>query len=342
MILMKKINILLGVIGFIALNSCVKDDMEVQKNKDLTWDIDQDIVNDDIRTRIGYDPRFTYKYVSTKEVEVPVQMMGATLLNVDNTEKRITVELSKPLDNTIQVTLAYDADLFNKISDKYKGYQLGEQSLVSISEATKTIEAGQTKAEFSITTNIDGAQKLVFPFSVIVEGDNSIKSFGLQGQDFFVVRTELGNAMKQSLFLVDKDTELSESFRDAINRANQNITRRFAAWRLSIHRIDIGQILDDSFSGTGILYEISNGGTTFPSVTAFDVIEEGDNIRLKSFSGGGGYYIYFGEALAPIDDLIKNSAPYRVEVMDGGADKIKVKLISTTDENVWFVLSKFK
>ena len=43
-----------------ALNACKKEDISIQKNDSTTWEIDKSIVDDDIRTRIGYDPRYQY------------------------------------------------------------------------------------------------------------------------------------------------------------------------------------------------------------------------------------------------------------------------------------------
>ena len=59
---MKRIitNSFIVALGMVALVACKKDEITIQKNDNVNWQIDNDIVNDDIRTRIGYDPRFEY------------------------------------------------------------------------------------------------------------------------------------------------------------------------------------------------------------------------------------------------------------------------------------------
>ena len=54
------INSFIVVFCLAILMACKKDEITIQKNESTTWEIDKKIVDDDIRTRIGYDPRFQY------------------------------------------------------------------------------------------------------------------------------------------------------------------------------------------------------------------------------------------------------------------------------------------
>ena len=55
-----------------ALNACKKEDISIQKNDSTTWEIDKSIVDDDIRTRIGYDPREQQAYFYKTEADLPM------------------------------------------------------------------------------------------------------------------------------------------------------------------------------------------------------------------------------------------------------------------------------
>ena len=52
--------ILLSFLTLASLIGCQKDDITVEKNDSVKWDIDKAIEDDDIRNRIGYDPRYQY------------------------------------------------------------------------------------------------------------------------------------------------------------------------------------------------------------------------------------------------------------------------------------------
>ena len=168
---MKKIifNSLVVAFCLTVLNACKKDDISIQKNDSTTWEIDKSIVDDDIRTRIGYDPRYQYAYPTASEVVVPMLSLEGFTLTGQNT-RSLEVKLSKVSAQDVKVSLVYDAALFEKLKANYSEYELGAASLVEITTAEKTITAGTTTTTFELK----------------VANNNLVKT--LEGKDSFVVR----------------------------------------------------------------------------------------------------------------------------------------------------------
>ena len=170
-----------------ALNACKKEDISIQKNDSTTWEIDKSIVDDDIRTRIGYDPRYQYAYPTTSEVVVPMLSLEGFTLTGQNT-RSLEVKLSKVSAQDVKVSLVYDAALFEKLKANYSEYELGAASLVEITTAEKTITAGTTTTTFElkVANQANFNKKLILPFAVKVANNNLVKT--LEGKDSFVVR----------------------------------------------------------------------------------------------------------------------------------------------------------
>jgi len=186
---MKKIifNSLVVAFCLTVLNACKKDDISIQKNDSTTWEIDKSIVDDDIRTRIGYDPRYQYAYPTTSEVVVPMLSLEGFTLTGQNT-RSLEVKLSKVSAQDVKVSLVYDAALFEKLKANYSEYELGAASLVEITTAEKTITAGTTTTTFElkVANQANFNKKLILPFAVKVANNNLVKT--LEGKDSFVVR----------------------------------------------------------------------------------------------------------------------------------------------------------
>ena len=186
---MKKIifNSLTVAFSLAILVSCKKDEISIEKNESTTWDIDKKIVDDDIRTRIGYDPRFDYVTPTASEVVAPMLTLEGFTLTDKNTHT-LEVKLTKASDKDVNVSLMYDASLFNKIAGNYSGYELGDASLVEITTAEKTITAGTTTTTFElkVANQANFNKKLILPFAVKVANNNLVKT--LEGKDSFVVR----------------------------------------------------------------------------------------------------------------------------------------------------------
>ncbi len=186
---MKKIifNSLVVAFCLTVLNACKKDDISIQKNDSTTWEIDKSIVDDDIRTRIGYDPRFDYITPTASEVVAPMLTLEGFTLTDKNT-RTLEVKLTKASDKDVTVSLMYDASLFNKIAGNYSGYELGDASLAEIATTQKTIAAGTTTTTFEIkvTNQSSFNKKVILPFVVKASNNEFVKT--LSGKDYFVVR----------------------------------------------------------------------------------------------------------------------------------------------------------
>ena len=186
---MKKIifNSLVVAFCLTVLNACKKDDISIQKNDSTTWEIDKSIVDDDIRTRIGYDPRFDYVTPTASEVVAPMLTLEGFTLTDKNT-RTLEVKLTKASDKDVTVSLMYDASLFNKIAGNYSGYELGDASLAEIATTQKTIAAGTTTTTFEIkvTNQSSFNKKVILPFVVKASNNEFVKT--LSGKDYFVVR----------------------------------------------------------------------------------------------------------------------------------------------------------
>lgn len=186
---MKKIifNSLVVAFCLTVLNACKKDDISIQKNDNTTWEIDKSIVDDDIRTRIGYDPRFDYVTPTASEVVAPMLTLEGFTLTDKNT-RTLEVKLTKASDKDVTVSLMYDASLFNKIAGNYSGYELGDASLAEIATTQKTIAAGTTTTTFEIkvTNQSSFNKKVILPFVVKASNNEFVKT--LSGKDYFVVR----------------------------------------------------------------------------------------------------------------------------------------------------------
>ena len=186
---MKKIifNSLTVTFCLAILGSCNKDEISIEKNESTAWEIDKKIVDDDIRTRIGYDPRFDYVTPTASEVVAPMLTLeGFTL--ADKNTRTLEVKLTKASDKDVTVSLMYDASLFNKIAGNYSGYELGDASLAEIATTQKTIAAGTTTTTFEIkvTNQSSFNKKVILPFAVKASNNEFVKT--LSGKDYFVVR----------------------------------------------------------------------------------------------------------------------------------------------------------
>ena len=186
---MKRIitNSFIVALGMVALVACKKDEITIQKNDNVNWQIDNDIVNDDIRTRIGYDPRFEYALPATGVVESPMLTLEGFTITEKST-RSIEVKLSRPSAKDVKVSLAYDATLYDKVKDKHIGYELGEASLAEITTAEKTIAAGTTTTTFEIkvANKSDFRQKVILPFIIKASDNDNVKT--MSGKDLFVVK----------------------------------------------------------------------------------------------------------------------------------------------------------
>lgn len=172
MLKMKKSNILLGVFSALLLASCGKD-IEVEKNLTTDWAVDEEVINSDIRTFVGYDPRYDWAMLEKKVEEIPM-ITFSTLNIVEQNEREIKVNLLKPLTQSAEVVLEYNPSAFEKVKAEYDGFELGDANLVQVVEGEKTLAAGDqaTKFKIAITNQPGFTRKVIVPFSVKVrQGD---------------------------------------------------------------------------------------------------------------------------------------------------------------------------
>ena len=169
---MKKIifNSLTVAFCFSLLVSCKKDEITVEKNDSTTWEIDKKIEDNDIRTQLGYDPRLNYIYLRPTVADLPMLSFGNVTINRNYTKEVEVRLLDKPYDKDIQVSFAYDASVYDKVKANYSGFELGDANLVQLSEATKTLNKGETSVTFTLTisNNSNFNKKVILPYALKV------------------------------------------------------------------------------------------------------------------------------------------------------------------------------
>ncbi|CEN32425.1 DUF1735 domain-containing protein [Capnocytophaga cynodegmi] len=172
-------------VGF--FNSCNKDEITVEKNNSTTWEIDKKIIDDDIRTRIGYDPREQQVYFYKSETDIP--MFSLSTLTISNENKvNAVLNFTNKVEKEFKASLVYDPTLYESLKEQYPDYELGTKDLVSITQSEITIAPGSRSASFELLTQNrnDFNKKLILPFSLKVMGDDSVKI--LKGSESFVVK----------------------------------------------------------------------------------------------------------------------------------------------------------
>ena len=172
---------------FSLLVSCNKDEITIEKNESTTWQIDKKVEDNDIRTQLGYDPRLNYIYLRPTVAELPMLSFGNVTINRDYTKEVEVRLLDKPYDKDIQVSFAYDASAYDKVKANYSGFELGDENLVQLSEATKTLRKGETSVSFTLTisNNSSFKKKVILPYALKVT-DNGLTL--PKGKDVFVLK----------------------------------------------------------------------------------------------------------------------------------------------------------
>ena len=180
-------NFIIALSCFSLLVSCKKDEITIEKNESTTWEIDKKIVDDDIRTRIGYDPRLNYIYLHPTVAELPMLSFGNVTINRDYTKEVEVRLLDKPYDKEVRVSLAYDASAYDKVKANYSGFELGDANLVQLSEATKTLSKGETSVTFTLTisNNSNFNKKVILPYALKVNDSGLTLP---KGKDVFVLK----------------------------------------------------------------------------------------------------------------------------------------------------------
>ena len=172
---------------FSLLVSCKKDEITIEKNESTTWQIDKKVEDNDIRTQLGYDPRLNYIYLRPTVADLPMLSFGNVTINRNYTKEVEVRLLDKPYDKDIQVSFAYDASAYDKVKANYSGFELGDENLVQLSEATKTLRKGETSVSFTLTisNNSSFKKKVILPYALKVT-DNGLTL--PKGKDVFVLK----------------------------------------------------------------------------------------------------------------------------------------------------------
>ncbi|CEN32426.1 hypothetical protein [Capnocytophaga cynodegmi] len=223
--------------------SCNKDEIIVEKNNSTNWGIDKKIIDDDIRNRIGYDPRFEYIRFKETVIDAPMLSLGEIPLTGQYTYQVVFEKIGGNISEDLQVTISYDASLYEKIKGDYSGFELGETSLVKVLQSTKTMTKGTDDVTFDLTidNNYKLDKKFIIPFSVKMNNEN-VK--GISNKDYFVVKIfpeqvelkPISTEIEKTIFL--KNGTLSA------NSAEVGINFRSTKGMLS--GVKIGLVRDDS------------------------------------------------------------------------------------------------
>lgn len=322
---------MLSKVGFILLGvatlavSCSKDDMFIERNIDTSWEIDEAIVNNDIRTAIGYDPRFNYLNLLPKQVELNLQSFGNFFLTSPQVVNgKLNVALNKSAQKAINVALEYAPELFDPIKEKYDGYQLGDKNTFTLQEASKEIAVGEQETSFSFEGSFSEPKKLVVPYRLKVQGDDELKI----GSDQLFVVVKPDQVLNKTIWKSDV-YEASQALQDIFEKTKKEHQKNLYLGFFGDlqNTFSVGTAFDKS----GVTFKMKNA--QFEETCTFGT-EKGkvtfNNPRLES--GYWGYCKYMEE----LTQSISNHAPYTVEKISEN----KVKLASEQDSDFWFYLSK--
>nr|WP_314752675.1 DUF1735 domain-containing protein [uncultured Capnocytophaga sp.] len=241
-------NIKKSMIFFIAgiLFSCGKEDISIEKNESTTWEIDKTIVDDDIRTRIGYDPREQQAYFYKTEIDLP--MFSFADLAVRGTNSAVAeLKLTQKTTQDTKISLVYDPASYEKIKDNYTGYELGDPNLVQLTQSEITVTKGNNVAKFEFTSlnDKDFNKKVILPFKLNIQGD---KTRILKGSDIFVVKV----FPKEALITIDSP---SLNRMVTLDAATDELSVDFADMDFTIttdtkisEDISLGLIRDDNYT----------------------------------------------------------------------------------------------
>ena len=241
---MKRIitNSFIVVLIMVALVACKKDEITIEKNDSVTWQIEEDIINDDIRTRIGYDPREQQAFFYKAEVDLPMILTHKTTQDT-------------------KVSLIYDASLFEKLKSNYTGYELGEANLVQLIQSEVKVSKGNRVANFEFTSlnDKDFDKKVILPFRLKIEGE---KTKILKGSEVVVVKI----FPKEAVLTIDSSS------------LNRMVTLNAATDDLSV---DFNEMEFTITSDTKISEDISLGLVRDESYTSRDLAPIGTETTIE-------------------------------------------------------------
>lgn len=200
--------------------SCQRDGIEVVRNLDTSWTVDSEITEADIRTRLGYDSRFSYVYVEKTQVQMPVYMLLDNKVQMDYNSE-VLVKLTKSYTKDVKVTLSYNAELFEQVKQNYQEHQLGDETYFQIEEREKVLKAGQTHLVFNVKLKdiIPTQEKTLLPFSISVDDEGVKLSEGNTNAFVSVLKQQVSFDVSSEVIvevLLDDETNVPEFDSDAV------------------------------------------------------------------------------------------------------------------------------
>lgn len=326
-------NIILATFITGVLASCAKENMVVEKNNDLKWSIDKKIENDDIRLRIGYNPNETYIVSDTKK-EFFVESFGILSLQQAELKDRVKVVLTQPVEKDIKVVLTYDPSLYQEIKTSYVGYELAGQEVLNYQKEL-VIKAGETESAFELALGVSTeVKRLLLPYRVRIEGDDTIKFLGNKADVLAVLvspKDVSGKIRLEVNPLENSCDELKQTFQACQERHKQ--VRKGETLPPRILFGDLG-----GWYGKGMFFYSRVEKFDYERVVSYEIeasVDKKDQFEIKNGNPGLSFRRSYSH-LQPIPDLFEAYSPYNIEKLETG----EFKLTSTVDEDFWFTFTK--
>lgn len=266
-----------------VLFSCGKDEIEVIKNLDTSWTVDQSIVDSDIRTRVGYDPRYGYAYFKNASLDAPMLSMDGVDLAINGTSTyQVEVNTTAPLKETAKLAIEYDASAFESLQSAYPDYELGDASLVKVVKAETTIAQGTSSGTFEISVENDASieKSYILPFTVkITQGGEQVKLY--EDAKTFVVKI-FPKKIAFSVVAVTDKVNIVRSRRTGAIKVDETNVEFFLGTKTPIPaEFSVGLVRDDSESYG---YSLAPAGVegTLPKQSVYNGTEFSFSFELQN------------------------------------------------------------
>lgn len=279
-----------------VLFSCGKDEIEVIKNLDTSWTVDQSVVDSDIRTRIGYDPRYEYAYFKNASLDAPMLSIDGVDLAINGTSTyQVEVNTTVSLKETTKFTVEYDASAFESLKSDYPDYELGDASLVKVVKAETTIAQGTSSGTFEISVENDASleKNYILPFTVkIAQGGEQVKLY--EDAKTFVVKIFPKKLTFNVVSVADKVNVVRSKRTGAIKVDETNVEFLLRTKTPIPAEFSVGLVRDDSESDG---YSLAPAGVegTLPKQSVYNGTEFSFSFELQnieeSFTENGTYVI---------------------------------------------------
>lgn len=141
--------------------------------------------------------------------------------------------------------------------------------------------------------------------------------------------------MEQDWVITPSVLDASELFFKTYKEASDNV---FASWNLTLSEsIDFGNTTISTSTEPGIMFLVGGLYNAQYKLTFSGVLGELDQMNVSKLDRGVNWSFF--SQLDPLLDFIVDNAPYSVEASPT-TDPTEVKLTSSVDPNVWFIIRK--